>query len=284
MTDTTQVDSTAAREAAMSRVQTQDTVLANLAASASTETIEKPLGDPVDGKPNEEVKPGKKTAQERIVELTHKRKEAESKAEASEQRARDLEAQLQALKTSAQPMEATAKPARAQFASDDEYIEALTDWKAREAVAKREREQFEARQQAEQVDLDEKWTRRQDAMIKAIPDYADVLGASNVVIPNYIERALKESDQGPEIAYFLALNPEEARKLAAMNPVTAIKRIAALERDLAEPDTPAKEAEPPKKSKAPAPIIPVRSAGTSASAGQAESFAEYKRRRQAQKA
>src|SRR5574337_661433 len=108
MTDPTKVDSSAAREAAMSRVQTQDTVLASLAAPASKEGDQKAV---------------KKTAQERIVELAHKRKEAEAKAEASELRARELEAQLQALKATAQPMEVAAKPARSQFASDDEYIE-----------------------------------------------------------------------------------------------------------------------------------------------------------------
>src|SRR5574337_977635 len=73
MTDTTQVDSTAAREAAMSRVQTQDTVLASLAAPASQEGAPGSKEQVAKDKPNEEdQKPSKKTAQERIVELAHK--------------------------------------------------------------------------------------------------------------------------------------------------------------------------------------------------------------------
>src|SRR5574337_483413 len=179
MTDTTQVDATAAREAAMSRVQTQDTVLASLAAPASKEADKGSKETNADDKPNEgDQKAVKKTAQERIVELAHKRKEAEAKAEASELRARELEAQLQALKATAQPMEVAAKPARSQFASDDEYIEALTDWKAREAVSKREAEQLAARQKAEQEEVARQWDHRQQQAIEAIPDYAEVLGKS----------------------------------------------------------------------------------------------------------
>lgn len=289
MTHTTQVDSTAAREAAMSRVQTQDTILASLAAPASKEEVNTSKEvNPKDNQNEEgDQKAVKKTAQERIVELAHKRKEAEAKAEASELRARELEAQLQALQAVAQPMEATAKPARSQFASDDEYIEALTDWKAREAVSKREAEQLAARQKAEQEEVARQWDHLQQQAIEAIPDYAEVIGKSEVSIPPYVHQAILESEEGPHIAYFLALHPDEARRIAAMKPLAAIKRIAALERDLAEiEDEPSskKQSDPPKKSKAPEPITPVRSASTAAVAAPAADYQEYKRRRQAAKA
>src|SRR5574337_939487 len=261
MTDTTQVDSTAAREAAMSRVQTQDTVLASLAAPASQEGAPGSKEQVAKDKPNEEdQKPSKKTAQERIVELAHKRKEAEAKAEASELRARELEARLQALTATAQPMEAAAKPARAQFA---------------------------ARQKAEQEEVARHWDERQQAAIEAIPDYAEVLGKSEVSIPPYVHQAILESEEGPQIAYYLALHPEEARRIAAMIPLAAIKRVLSLERDLAEPEaepSDKKPSDPPKKSKAPEPITPVRSASTAAIAAPAADYQEYKRRRQAAKA
>lgn len=283
MTDPTKVDSSDAREASMSRVQTQDTVLASLAAPASAEPDKDSKEPKTDDKPNEgDQKPAKKSAQERIVELAHKRQEAEAKAEASEQRAKALQAQLDALKAQAQPMESTAKPTRTQFTSDDDYIEALTDWKAQEAVAKRERQQLEARQQAEQSEVAQQWDKRQQEAIAAIPDYAEVIGKSDVVVPPYVHQALLESEQGPEIAYYLALHPEEAKRIAVMKPLAAIKRIASLERDLAEPDDDApaqKASDPPKKSKAPEPIHPVRGAAAS-NPGKAESFEEYRRRRQ----
>lgn len=284
-----QVEPIDAREASKSRVVTHESLMASLAAPASVETDEPSAKeDKPDDKPKEgEQKPAKKSPQERIVELAHKRKEAEAKAEASEQRARDLEAKLQALEAKAAPMEATAKPARSQYVSDDDYVEALTDWKADQAIAKRERQQVEARQQAEFSEVVQQWSKRQETVIKAIPDYAEIMANTEVNIAGHIHAALLESERGPEIGYYLALHPEEATRLNAMKPLAAIKRIASLEADLAaEDDEPAavpekKAPELPKKSKAPEPISPVRGVGAS-NPGPASGFDEYKRRRQSE--
>ena len=280
MTDPTKVESPDAREASMSRVQTQESVLASLAPPASEAA---PKGD--DKPDGGEQKSGKKSAQDRIVELAHKRQEAEAKAEASELRANTLELKLRALEAQAQPMEATARPQRTTFTDDDSYTDALGDWKADQAIAKRERQHAEARQNAEQQEVAQQWDSRQQKAIAAIPDYADVIGKSDVIVPPYVHQALLESEKGPEIAYYLAVHPEEAKRLAAMKPLAAIKRIASLESDLAdlddEPAAPVvKPTELPKKSKAPEPINPVKGVGAS-NPGKAESFEEYRRRRTA---
>lgn len=286
-TEANQTVSTDAREASKSRVQTQDTVLASLtppAAAKEQPDGQKPKDE--DSKDDGESRP-KKGAQERIRELAGQRKEAEAKADAAERRAAELEAQVLALSASAKPMEAQAKPLRSQFTTDDEYIDALTDWKAREAIARREQEQATARAEAEQAEIAAQWSKRQEAVMKELPDYADVLGKSETSIPAHVHQAILESDQGPQIAYYLALHPEEAKRIATMNPISAIKRIAALERDLSEiekDDPPAKKEDPatPQKSKAPPPIDPVKSV-PSASATSTGSYEEYKRRRQATK-
>ena len=279
MSDLPQVDTNDAREASKSRVQTQETVLSSLAPPALEAA---PKGD--DKPDGGEQKSGKKSAQERIVELAHKRQEAEAKAEASEQRAAILEMKLKALEAQAQPMEATARPQRSAFTDDDSFTDALGDWKADQAIAKRERQHAEARQNAEQQEVAQQWDSRQQKAIASIPDYAEIIGKSEVIVPPYVHQALLESEQGPEIAYYLALHPEEAKRLAAMKPLAAIKRIASLESDLAELDEgePAKSAaktiDLPKKSKAPEPINPIK--GTlSSNPGPAPDFAEYRRRR-----
>lgn len=282
MTDATnKVEPTDARQASMSRVQTLDSLLASRAAPASEEPA-KEESKAEDKQGEGEQKPAKKSAQDRIVELVHKSKESEAKAEAAELEAKALRVKVQALEAQAQPMEATAKPERSKFASDDDYIEALTDWKAQTAVANRERQQAEARLKAEQQEVAQQWDKRQQQAIAAIPDYAEVIGASEVIVPPYVHQALLESEKGPEIAYYLALHPEEAKRIASMKPLAAIKRIAGLEADLAEPDDDeppaAKAAELPKKSKAPEPINPVKGVGGS-NPGKAESFEEYRRRR-----
>jgi|SRR5882672_12103319 len=287
MTETTEkVDSIDARQASMSRVTTQDTLLASLAGPASEDPKEKSEG--IDKPEGGEQKPAKKSPQERIVELAHKRREAEAKADAEKQRADALEIKLRAMEAQAQPLEDKARPARANFASDDDYVDALTDWKAEQAIMKRERQQAEARVQAEQAEVAQQWDKRQQQAIAAIPDYAEIIGNSEVVVPPYVHQALLESEKGPEIAYYLALHPEEAKKIAALKPLAALKRINSLEADLMEDDEPAPKAtvaktEAPKKSKAPEPITPIR-ASTASDPGTASSFEEYRKRRLAQKA
>lgn len=281
---TDKVDTPDAREASKSRVVTHESLLASLAAPASEEpTKEEPKGETkVEDKPKEGEQKPKHSAQDRIRELASKRQEAEAKADAEKQRADLLEIKLKALEAQAAPIEATARPQRASYANDDEYTDALADWKADQAIARREVQQAQARQQAEQAEVAQQWDKRQQQAIAAIDDYAEVIGKSEVIVPPYVHQALLESEKGPEIAYYLALNPDEAKRIAAMKPLAAIKRIASLETDLTEPaEEPAVKKVPdlPKKSKAPEPINPVRGASAS-NAGPAQSFEEYKRRRQ----
>jgi hypothetical protein len=313
---------TDARQASMSRVVTHEMLMQRLnptpqAAPAPAPTAEKPpVDEPKQEKTEPEQKPPeakddkpqgekteakpeaephrKKSPQERIHELADKRREAEAKAEDAQRRNQELEAELRALKATAKPMDVDDRPVRTKFASDDEYIEALTDWKAKQAVADRERQNAQARREAEEAEIAEQWSRRQTAVMKDFPDYADVIGNSEIAIPNHIHRALIESDFGPQIAYYLALNPGEAKALSLMSQVRGIKRIAVLEQEIAQAekdgDAPpaeakaqaAPKAEAPKvpRSKAPEPIDPPRSVPSTTPAA-ASSYAEYKARRKA---
>ena len=320
MSDATQTakNPSDARQASMSRVVTHESLLAKLtpqqpaseaAPKAETPKVEEPKPEAKepekqakddankDAKPEakpEGDQPRKKTAQERIHALADERRQAEAKAEAAERRSQELEAELRALRATAKPLEVDDRPVRSKFTTDDEYIDALTDWKAKQAIAQREQEQLQARIDAEQAEIAAQWSRRQDAVMKAFPDYADVIGKSEVSVPEHIHRAILESELGPKIAYYLALNQDEAKRLGMLRPVNGIKRIVELERQLAdlerEQDEPTKQEpkaesreESPKvpKSKAPEPIDPPRSVPSTTPAA-SSSYAEYKARRQAQ--
>lgn len=280
-------ESNDARQASMSRVQTQETVFAKL---VSPEAAKVPTEVKTTDETNKDegVSTTKKSASERIQELASKRREAEAKADAAEREAADLRAKLQALTAQAKPMEADVRPLRSAFATEDEYIDAVASWGARKEIAKREQAAIEARFEAEQAEIASQWSKRQDKAMKELPDYADVISKSDVSVPNHVHQAILESDYGPQIAYFLALpdNADEVKKLREMKPLAAVKRIATLERELseigAEKAEEVKETPPPKKSKAPPPIEPVKSAPSSSS-GSASNYDEYKRRRQAEK-
>ena len=284
--DTAKVDSPDAREASMSRVQTQDTVMASLVTPTSVETAKESQDPKPDDKPSDGEQRPKKTAQDRIVDLVNKNRDTATKAAEAEDRAQRFEAELNVLRAQAQPMQATNKPSRGQFSSEDDYIEALTDWKADAAVAKREYQQREAQLMAEQADVANQWEKRQQTAIASITDYAEVVGTSEIQIPPYVHQAMLESEQGPEIAYYLALHPEEAKRIAAMKPLAAIRRITDLERDLMDTadDKPATKttSDSPKKSRAPEPITQVKGIAAS-TAGPAATFEEHRKRRLAEK-
>ena len=284
--DTAKVDSPDAREASMSRVQTQETVLASLVTPALVEAAKESQDPKPDDKPSDGEQKPKKTAQDRIIDLVNKNRDTSAKAAEAEERNQRLEAELTVLRAQAKPMEATNKPFRGQFSSEDDYIESLTDWKADNAVAKREQQQREAQVMAEQAEVATQWDKRQKEAIKSIDDYSEVVGTSEIRIPDHLVQAMLESEQGPEIAYYLALHPEEAKRISAMKPFAAFRRLTTLERDLSgiadEKPTTKPASDSPKKSRAPEPITQVKGIATS-TAGPALTFEEHKRRRQAEK-
>lgn len=263
----------------MSRVTTQETILADLAPKEAA-------SEPADEKPAQEGKEGetkpKNSPKERIREAIERRNKAEQEANEAKREARELRARLEALAAQAPALEAE-KPDRTKFANDEEYIEALADWKAKQAIIQREREQAEARTKAETEEIVRTWNKRQEQAMKDIPDYEDVVSAADIQIAPHVHQAIVESELGPHLAYYLALNQDEVKRLNAMKPIAALRHLMKLEDELRDTETEPVKEDPKQlpKSKAPEPINPVKDAA-SASPGKAESFEEYRRRRKAQ--
>lgn len=281
------VDSTDARQASMSRVVTQDDVLASLvdtaepALEATTEESSE-----VDKQESKDDKPkGKQSAQERIIELANKRREAEKLAENAQRENSELKARLKALEAKAPEIQQDDRPIRGRFIDEDEYIEALTDWKVTKAVVAQEQRKQQARQQAELQIIDESYTKTVESAKAKYDDFVEVVGAANFNVPDFIVMALKESQLGGDLTYYLSKHRDEADKLLSMRPVQALKYLDRLERDLLADDDekPVAEIVKPKvQKKAPEPISPVRGQAA-VDPGQAKDFSEYKARRLAEK-
>lgn len=231
---------------------------------------------------------GKKNRfQERISELVDKRRAAESEAESAKREASELRAKLESLAVRAEPVKEEARPARNQFTDEDEYTDAVAEWKATQVLAKREREHVEAQMQRQQDELANNWKRNQEKAKAEIDDYAEVLGKSDIMLPGHIHQALLESDVGPHLAYYFASNPDEAKRFAAMSPTSALRQLGKLEDRLLEDEAPAPKTETkakpaPEVSKAPAPVVPIKD-GRALDPGPAKSFDEYRTRRAAEK-
>jgi hypothetical protein len=91
-----------------------------------------------------------------------------------------------------------------------------------------------------------------------MPDFEAMVGSADVVVSNEVRDAIFESDVGPQVLYHLAENPDIAEKLQGMTVTSALRTIGKLEAQFekAEPQTKTVVG----KSKAPAPISPIRSA------------------------
>lgn len=174
--------------------------------------------------------------QKRIDELTRARREAERQAE-----------YWQGVATQTAPEARGDKPSRDDYAEQDDYIEALTEWKAEQAVTRVQREQAaqsanHARQSA--------WEAREAQTKASIPDYDAVVPVSTVPIKPHVVEALMDADAGPSLAYHLAKNPDVAARLNAMTPTRAAIELGRIETTLTAPAVKV-------PSNAPTPITPI---------------------------
>ncbi len=275
----TQADQTATndtREVSPSRVSTQDTVLASLTTAAASE---QPV-DNTEGEQNEGEKKVKPTS-ERWQKLANERRDALEKANAANAENAELRRRLEALEARASAPEADPEPQRTDFASEGDYLKAAAKWLAKQEIAAERQREDEARNKALHAELEQNFAKRRERAAAEIEDFTETLAESTVSIPDNLVPALLESEHGPYLAYYLAKNPEEARRLKSMSTAAGIKYLLNLEREL-DTDDPQPTSTPKQRPRPPEPISPVRGAPAS-TPGKAKSFQEYKAMRQAQR-
>ena len=196
----------------------------------------------------------------RFSEITKQREEARKEAQQEREARQALEARLAALEKQGQPQKANPvdeKPQPSQFSDAFEYAEALAEYTADQRIANMKREEAEAKQAEERQKVISQWTSKVEAAKASLPDFDDIVASSDVVVNDDIRDAILESDVGPQILYHLAENDEVARKIAGLSPKAALREIGKLEaRFEAKPE--AEKPAPIVRSKAPAPIQPIR--------------------------
>jgi hypothetical protein len=186
------------------------------------------------------------------------------------------------------PQFSKPKPTLEQFESLEAFTEAITDWKLekRDFDSQQASAQSAARAEADQLTSD--WNTRKEATKSRHADYDDVIAAvDSVKLHPVQQRAIMESELGPELAYALASDPEELQRIVRLPPLAFARELGKLEAKLASelPGEPAPEPEA-KVSSAPRPIRPVRSA-QGAAAGVVDvkniSLGDYRRARESGK-
>ena len=212
---------------------------------APEETPEQKAAKEAAAKEEEKSKPS--GAEKRINRLTAEKRSLEDQVH-------NLRGQVEAGKKPAEEaVEEAKKPIAEDFETTELYLEALTDFKADERFKKNQAEEAQKAEQQEQRETFEAFGERQDKTRAAHDDYDEVVGGGNLQIPQSALLAIIELDNGPEVAYHLAKNPELPKKLMDLSPLKAVAEIGRLSAILA---TPAQEAANP-----PAPRTPEQEAG-----------------------
>ena len=196
----------------------------------------------------------------RFSEITKQREEARKEAQAERERREALEKRIAELESKAQPVKAEPsdeEPQPSQFADAFEYAKALAEYTADKRIADMKRQEAEEKIAAERQKVIDSWATKVQQAKADLPDFDDMVASSSVVVSDAIRDSILESDVGPQILYHLAENEELAKKIAGMSERAALKELGKLE---ARYESKAQEPEqkPVAKSKAPAPVRPIK--------------------------
>jgi hypothetical protein len=186
--------------------------------------------------------------QRRIDELT--RRVAEERRE-KERLLALVETTVKRPETAQQAPE-VVEPQRDQFETYEEYLDARAAYKAEKALETRMQALEEARaresQRAQVAETHRAWQTKVAEASARIPDFYDVVSQTTAPTTPIMSQAIVESPVGAELTYFLAQNPAEAARIAALSPARQAAEIGKLED---------KVSKPAKASSAPEPIKPV---------------------------
>ncbi len=151
------------------------------------------------------------------------------------------------------------EPKQGDFKTVGEYTRALVKYEAEKAGKAGKAQAEQSRQQSEANAVIGEFVKRQEAFKAATPDYEEVIGDSDVIVPNIVTQYLMESEFGPQLAYHFAKNPDEVTRLKKLSPTRQIAEVGKLETKFEKKaDAPVAAASRTEVSKAPAPISPLK--------------------------
>jgi hypothetical protein len=210
---------------------------------------------------------------ERIEQLVQARRAAELERDHALNRIREIE-QAQQQGHGQQQLDPMA------YASDAEYQVAMQRELAKNVSEAVRREMLSDQQRTAETRAtqarDMAWGERIQAFRERAPDFEQVALNQGLPLSEAMAEMIKESDFGPEIAYWLGKNPQDSARIAALPPTRAAVEIGRLEARFMQPAA-------PRFTQAPAPVKTVSSGNAAATKSpQDMTFAEYEAMRMAQ--
>jgi hypothetical protein len=260
------VDSTEPIEIRVERLDENGKILEEEIVPAEEKEVE-----PAEEKEIEEkestVVPESAKIQKRIGELTKKFRTAERERDFERAKRVETEAKLNELLSK---IPTTARPVKTDFENEEDYIEALTDWKIDSKLkASQNKEAVEAATKDEKETVLATYTALDDVMEKGkekYSDFNDLAFATDLVLSPEVVNLSLDTEYPEDVLYYLVSNPEESERISSLSDVKAAKEIGKIEVKLTGEKAVDVESKKPtaptkKQSKAPAPISPVVTTG-----------------------
>jgi len=172
-------------------------------------------------------------------------------------------------------------PKREDFKTDQEFEEAMFDYRYK---LRRIKEAAEETLKAQQDRLKEHFENYQTAVADFKDEHDDWDEVVNQSLPIHesVYLAVIEQENGPQVTYYLGKHPDFARRLAEMSPLSAVMEIGRLA-DRLKGGKPEPSGEKPKpKPRLPEPVKPVSTAATASTltsreAAEKRDFRAFKR-------
>lgn len=296
----------AAKDPAAAAAKVAEAAAAATAAAASNENvIEGPEAEAAAAAEAEAAaattpeKGGKSKFQQRLDQFRRQTSDAEARAEraeaalAEERRTKKVAPTPSTTEAKSWKTDPTApKPDNFPFGEvDPDFIVALADWRFEQRTAQQaevdKTNSARSAAEAEASKVNAEWEARAEAAAVKLPDFVDVVYATTAdgkpawPASALMSRLIKASPQGPEVAYHLAKNPAEARRIFALPVEQQAVEFGSLKTKFATgTKAPAKVpgAPPPPK------VVATGQGGTPPSASSSSDFAAFEAQVKAQNA
>ena len=251
-TTDTQEQVNAAAGIEMPEQETQETEEPVAPPSEALET--EPETEPAPDTGATEKKPGKGRFSKRIDELTRERYEAQAEAARLREQLENLQRQAKPEPTKLAAPE--GKPQRNAYTSDEDWVEALTAWKARSLIEEDRRVEAERTRQERERQTYTTYVEKADQFLDEHPDFNQVVAGIRVSedIAGGVQAAIVGRPNGPEVAYYLGTHPELCQELSEMTAADAVAEIGAISLSLMPVQ---RKSSPQPAAPIPAPLEPV---------------------------
>lgn len=197
----------------------------------------------------------------RFSEMTRQREQARDEARQEREKREQVEAKVRELESRLTPTVVSddEEPRPSAYHDAYEYAKDLSVYAASKALRDRDQQQAMAQAQEQRTVLMQSWATRIEETKAELPNFVEMVESSDIRISDPVRDAILESEVGPKILYHLAEHPEVAEKLTRGSMITALREIGRLEAQFIQTHERPEPVKPSLKSKAPAPITPLRS-------------------------